>query len=164
MRALLKAIRITFFFVIFSPIFDILLSAKTHHKEYPMTNRTFINGEFCWNELITPHPEAAKPFYRDLFGWEFEEFPMLDQAPYTMIKKGETSIGGLMQTPTGQTIPPHWGNYINVENLEKTVDKAQALGGKILVNITSVGDFGRLAVIQDPTGANVSLWQPCKSD
>lgn len=137
-----------------------------------MSKKNAKHGEFCWNELITSNTKAAKTFYSALFGWEIEEHELkpehahaTGQNTYTIFKQGETQIGGLMQTPKGQEnhIPPHWGSYVNVDNLETTIEKAKSLGGKIACDITPVGDFGRLAVVQDPTGAYISLWESVKS-
>jgi predicted enzyme related to lactoylglutathione lyase len=50
-----------------------------------------------------------------------------------------------------------------VENLDKSVEKAKSLGATIKVPQTPVSDFGRFAVIIDPTGAYFALWQSLKS-
>src|SRR5262249_31475234 len=64
------------------------------------------------------------------------------------------------QAKTG--IPPYWGTYITVESADATADKAKTLGGKVLMEPFDVMDFGRMAVITDPQGANFCLWQPKK--
>ncbi|MBS0351631.1 MAG: VOC family protein, partial [Proteobacteria bacterium] len=50
-------------------------------------------GEFCWNELMTPDAHKAKEFYRSLFGWEFQS-KKVDNATYEMIKSGDKPGGG----------------------------------------------------------------------
>lgn len=125
-----------------------------------MSDNKSEHGEFCWSELITPDAKAAKTFYSALFGWEIEEHDM-GESTYTILKKGDTQVGGLMQTPKGKEnqIPPHWGNYVNVDNLEATLEHVKSLGGKVASDIAHAGNFGRFAVIQDPTGAYISLWE-----
>lgn len=120
-------------------------------------------GEFCWNELMTPNTKKAKEFYSALFGWKFEDMPMQDMT-YTLIKKGDKGVGGMMQTPKGQEnfIPPHWMSYVFVDDLEGAVKRAQSLGAKITVPIKVAGEFGRLAIIEDPTGAHIALWHTDK--
>lgn len=117
------------------------------------------HGEFCWNELVTPDPKKAKEFYSALLDWKFEDMPT-EGMTYTIIKKGDKGVGGLMQTPQGQEkfIPPHWMSYVYVDNLEEILKKAQNLGAKIILPIKVAGEFGRLAIIQDPTGAHIALW------
>lgn len=127
-----------------------------------MSNNTPKTGEFCWNELITQDTAAAKEFYGSLFGWEIHDIDMGD-VTYTMFKSGDKEIGGMLQTPQGQNIPPHWMSYINVEDLDAATEKATSLGATVMVPAKNVGDFGRFSVIVDPTGAHIALWQMLKS-
>jgi uncharacterized protein len=125
-----------------------------------------MQGEICWNELMTPDAAKAKKFYGELFGWKFEDSDMGNNKTYTMFKTGgDKHGGGMMQIPHEQkdNIPPHWMAYICCDDLEKTVEKAKTLGAKITMPKTLVGDFGAFAVIEDPTGAHIAFWQSLKS-
>lgn len=118
-------------------------------------------GEFCWSELSTTDVKAAKDFYGKVFGWEFEDHDMGDMK-YTMIKvKGKKACAGIWAIPKDmqKQIPPHWMSYILVENLEKSLAQATKLGAKIVRPASDAGDFGRFAIITDPTGAMIALWQ-----
>ena len=118
-----------------------------------------INNQFCWNELMTPNISQAKSFYRKVFGWEMKDIPIQD-ATYTIVKQGDQEIAGMMQTPAGQEhVPPHWMSYIMVDNIESTLSKAIDGGAETIVKITQIPDYGQFAVITDPTGAHVALWQ-----
>lgn len=123
-------------------------------------------GQFCWNELMTPDAKKAEEFYSSLLDWETEHHSMGD-TDYVMFKTGKDckGVGGMMQIPKGQEsqIPPHWMSYISVENLDDKVKKAQDLGATIKVPATLVGDFGRFAILVDPTGAHIALWQSLKT-
>jgi uncharacterized protein len=59
-----------------------------------------------------------------------------------------------------QGVPPHWMLYVSVENADRSVAKAAQAGGTVLAPAFDVMDVGRMAVLQDPTGAIFSLWQP----
>lgn len=118
-------------------------------------------GEFCWNELATTNVQAAKDFYGKVFGWKFSEHEMGDMT-YTMIKQGnDKEFAGIWAIPKDQEkqIPPHWMAYILVENLDASLEKARKNGAKIIRPATNAGDFGRLAILADPTGAHIALWQ-----
>lgn len=117
-------------------------------------------GEFCWNELATTNIKAAKSFYGEVFGWEFVDHPIGDMT-YTMVRMNNKEIAGIWAIPADQTqeIPPHWMSYILVDNVEKTLEKARQQGATIVKGSTQVGDFGRLAIMTDPTGASIALWQ-----
>lgn len=120
-------------------------------------------NEFCWTELATADVKGAKDFYGKTFGWTFSDHKMGDYT-YTMIKVNGKEYGGIWPIPKDQqkNIPPHWINYILVENLEKEVEKVKKNGAAIVKPITQAGDLGRFAILQDPTGAHIALWQPLK--
>ena len=55
--------------------------------------------------------------------------------------------------------PPHWNLYVNVANVDETVKKAEGLGARVFARPFDVMDAGRMAVLQDPTGAVFQVWQ-----
>lgn len=120
------------------------------------------HGVFCWVDLATTDPEAAKPFYRGLFGWEFHDMPVENAPPYSMAFKGDRQVAALFLMPDdmrAQGIPSHWQSYINVDDLGDAVQRWQQQGGKVLEPDCEIVEAGRMAVVQDPTGAIVHLWQ-----
>ena len=124
---------------------------------------TFAPGTFCWVELGTTDSEGAKKFYTDLFGWSFTDNPMGPDGVYTMLKQDGKDVGGLYQLTSDMTskgIPPNWMSYVAVTSADETAAKAKELGGTLLQDPFDVFTIGRMAVIQDPTGAVFSLWQP----
>jgi predicted enzyme related to lactoylglutathione lyase len=60
-------------------------------------------------------------------------------------------------------VPPHWNSYVTVKNVDESAKKAQALGGTVLAPPFDVMDAGRMAVLQDPTGAVFQIWEPKRS-
>ncbi len=120
-------------------------------------------GTFCWVELATSDGEAAKKFYTQLFDWTFNDNPMGPDMVYTMLKSDGKEVGALykmMPEMSNMGIPPHWMSYASTKNADDTAAKAKSLGGTVMKEPFDVMDFGRMAVIQDPTGAVFSLWQP----
>lgn len=119
-------------------------------------------GTFCWVELGTSNAEAAKSFYAQLFGWEYEDNPMGPDGVYSVLKLDGKDVGGLYQLNpdmVGQGIPPHWLNYVAVANVDETAEKAKSKGATLMNGPFDVGTFGRMAVVKDPTGAVFALWQ-----
>ena len=119
-------------------------------------------GTFCWFELGTTDGEAAKKFYTELFDWSFDDHPMGPAMVYTMLKQDGKDVGALYQMPaemTDQGIPPHWLSYASVTSADETAAKAKELGATLMKEPFDVMDVGRMAVIQDPTGAVFALWQ-----
>jgi predicted enzyme related to lactoylglutathione lyase len=111
------------------------------------------HGAFSWCELVTPDVAAAKEFYGPLFGWTLKEGP-IGTIPYTVIEAGGREIGGMAPPPPNQpTMPPTWGVYITVDDIEATVEQAKALGGQVLLPPISIEGTGKFTLIQDPQGA-----------
>ena len=107
---------------------------------------------------MTTDPVKAKAFYAALLGWTLEEAPM-GHTHYTLIKVGETPVGGIMGIPPGapEGMPPSWGVYVTVDDVDAAAKKAAELGGNVCVPPTDIAGVGRFCVIADPQGAVVSL-------
>ena len=121
-----------------------------------MADAMTTHGAFSWNELLTTDPGAAKEFYTQLFGWTTEEWPMGDYN-YLVVKVGGESRGGIMTIPeAAKGMPPSWGPYVTVDDVDATAAQAEKLGGKIRVPPTDIPSVGRFTVIADPQGAVIS--------
>lgn len=119
-------------------------------------------GNVAWMELATTDQPAAKRFYSALFGWEPNDFPMGPEEVYTMFMLRGRETGAAFTMPAQERaagMPPHWQIYVAVEDAEATVGRAEELGGKTVLGAFDVMTFGRMAVLQDPTGAFFSVWQ-----
>jgi predicted enzyme related to lactoylglutathione lyase len=114
------------------------------------------HGAFSWSELVTPDPDAARDFYTALFGWGSKQMQM-PGGTYTTFQVGDTSVAGMMKLPQGTDLAPAWGCYVTVEDVEATCKRAVELGGKVLMPVTELPAVGRMAVIQDPQGALISV-------
>jgi len=115
-------------------------------------------GTFSWLELATTDQAAAKKFYGDLLGWETVDYPMGPDGYYTMFKIDGKDTAGCFSIGD-QPMPPNWGLYVSVDSADDTAARAEQFGAKILKPPFDVFTFGRMAVIQDPTGAVFSVWQ-----
>ena len=119
-------------------------------------------GTFCWVELGTTDGEAAKKFYTQLFGWTSDDKPVGPGMVYTMLKLDGKDVGALYQMPsemTPQGIPSFWLSYASVASADESAAKAKELGATLMKEPFDVMTVGRMAVIQDPTGAVFALWQ-----
>ena len=120
-------------------------------------------GSFCWIELATTDQNAAKSFYEALFGWQANDMPMGPGDFYTMFQlQGRNAAAAYTVRPDQRSrgVPPHWMLYIAVESADSAAQRAADLGGQVLAAPFDVFDAGRMAVLQDPTGASFSVWQP----
>lgn len=113
------------------------------------------HGAFSWSELMTDDPEKAAAFYTQLFGWQVEAMDMGGMGTYRVLKVGDAAVGGIMGMPpdTPPGVPPHWGTYVTLDDIDRTVAQCTELGGKVLQPVMAIPNVGRMAVLQDPQGA-----------
>ena len=120
-------------------------------------------GVTCWVDTEQPDPEAATEFYGGLFGWEFEE-QMPADAPghYFAARLRGLDVAGIGSRPSGATWPPAWNTYIWVDSADEAAAAAKRAGGAVMVDPFDVLEAGRMAVIADPQGAAVNVWEARK--
>jgi predicted enzyme related to lactoylglutathione lyase len=122
---------------------------------------SYAQGTPNWVELITPDQQAAKTYYGDLFGWDYEVNPVDDQGNLYLISQLQGSriagIGGQLPELAGH--PAFWNVYLAVDDVDAVTALVAGAGGKDEAGPFDVVDAGRMAAIQDPTGARVNLWQ-----
>lgn len=116
-----------------------------------------VPGEPIWIELFTPDTDAATRFYGELFGWTArdggEEF-----GGYLTFERDGAQVAGCMKND-GQGINA-WNVYLESNNAADTVEMVRANGGQVLLEPMQVGDLGHMAMVTDPAGAPVGIWQP----
>lgn len=125
-------------------------------KRYP-------DGVFCWVDLATTDPQAAKAFYTGLFGWAFEDLPTDMGVPYTMFSidgKNVAALSAMNPDMQAQGVPPHWSSYIKHDDVDAVAERVTAAGGSLLFPPMDVMDSGRMTFAQDPSGAAFGVWQP----
>lgn len=114
-------------------------------------------GAFSWSELMTTDPAAAKVFYSKLFGWGTKDMQMTSGA-YTTCQVGDASVAGIMKIPAEAAgMPPMWGVYVTVADVDATIRQAESLGGTVVMPPMEVDGVGRMAVLRDPQGATLSV-------
>ena len=123
-------------------------------------------GTFSWPELATTDQKAGVAFYKALFGWDVNEQPIGPTEVYSMFQVRGKPVGAAStQQPQERQlgVPPHWNSYVTVANVDESAKKAESLGGKVFMPPFDVMDAGRMAVLQDPTGAVFEIWQANRS-
>ncbi len=116
-------------------------------------------GDVSWIELMTTDAAAAMTFYRDMFGWQpTEAMDMGPMGKYHMFGRHLGSLGGMMNKPAELAhVPPNWGLYFRVPDLEAAVERVKAGGGQILNGPMDVPGGDRIVNCLDPQGAAFSL-------
>jgi predicted enzyme related to lactoylglutathione lyase len=119
-------------------------------------------GTINWADLVSTDLDAATAFYTGLFGWEPEDMPMPGGGGvYRFFRLGgrdAAAAGTMPPEMAAQGIPSHWNVWV-AGDADQTVERATAAGGQVLMAPATLGPSGRLAMIADPGGAAVGVWQ-----
>ncbi len=119
-------------------------------------------GQYLWHELLTTDPDAGVGFYAKVLGWN--RFPYEGDPGYAMLGNAQGPVGGvrvLGKDPLADKAGPNWLTYVGVPDITVALAAVEAKGGRVLHSVTAVpGNGGRYAVISDPQGAVIGLYEP----
>jgi uncharacterized protein len=119
-------------------------------------------GQYLWHELLTTDPAAGSGFYSKVFGWNAR--PWEGDANYTMLAHANGPVGGARvvgKDPLADKVGRSWLTYVGVPDLAAAVAAVEAKGGRVIHPVTGLSaDGGRYAVITDPQGATIGLYEP----
>jgi len=120
-------------------------------------SQTPLVGKVIWNDLITDDLDAAREFYGSLFGWKFEHSSGKG-GRYMLARAGKVYVAGIVEVRGGKSATKlsRWLPYVSVANVDDSLAKASAAGARIAVAARNV-NFGRVAAIIDPEGAELGL-------
>ncbi len=69
-------------------------------------------------------------------------------------------VAGCMRNDGSAGTADVWSVYLAVADAAATIDAAVAQGGQVIVPPMQVMDLGTMAVLVDPGGSSIGLWQP----
>lgn len=116
-------------------------------------------GTFVWTEIASNDADKCTAFYNAVFGWKFKSGDDtktgVDYREFTT--GGDNPVGGLYQINPAwfgdNPPPPHFMTYVAVDDVDANAKLAVDLGGTIIHGPMDIPNVGRMAKIQDPTGA-----------
>jgi uncharacterized protein len=126
------------------------------------TPDTTVAGGPVWVDLMTTDADATQAFYGALLGWTAEAGSPEFGGYFNFVRAGELIAGG-MPFVSGMpevVVPNHWSVYLRTADAEKTVAAVVEHGGQVIAPAMPVGDLGVMAVVTDPGGATIGMWQP----
>src|ERR1700693_747857 len=115
------------------------------------TTTTRVNRQ-VWIDLASADAAAARDFYAKLFGWQVEVNPEPQSGAYAIASLGGEQVAGIGPTQSPEQ-PTVWSIYIGTDDVEGTAEKVKVAGGTVMAPPFDVGEQGRMAVFQDPSGA-----------
>lgn len=115
-------------------------------------------GRPAWVDLASSDPAGSRDFYGKLLGWQVEVNPDPQYGGYAIAKAAGKDVAGIGPKMMPEA-PTAWSLYIGSDDVDALAQKVQSAGGKVIAQPMDVGDQGRMAVFQDPSGAFISAWQ-----
>jgi predicted enzyme related to lactoylglutathione lyase len=122
-------------------------------------------GTVIWFEIWVSDMERAKAFYSGLFGWRFA--PLAEYDPdgnYQEIRAGDAAgVNGALVHQSDRPDRTARGTivYVHVPDLDEAVEKAVALGGRLVQKQTPIGTgMGSFVLVADTEGNELGLWIP----
>jgi len=115
----------------------------------------------CWTDLQAGDVAAAKDFYRQLFGWAYDDRPTPSGESYALAMVDSDVVAAIapkspMQPPDA---PAVWSSYLAVDGVDVAVAAANVHGGRVLAPAVDIPGCGRMAFVADPAGIPIGLWQ-----
>lgn len=116
-------------------------------------------GAVNWFDLTVQNADVLKNFYKEVVGWNEESFSMGEYNDFLMKDVNGNAIAGICNAKGGnKDLPPFWLIYINVKNLDDSLDSCKRLNGKQVSEIRNY-DEGRYCIIEDCAGAFAALYE-----
>jgi uncharacterized protein len=116
-------------------------------------------GVPCWMDLLTSDTGRAREFYGRIFGWTAGEASP-EFGGYFMFFTDGAPVAGCMPAMPGMDVADVWGTYLTAPGAEATLAAAAEHGATVRVPAMPVADLGTQAVLDDPGGARIGIWQP----
>jgi hypothetical protein len=123
-------------------------------------NRPVIGGIVHFDLTVDDAP-GVRDFYTAVVGWDVDAMPMEGYDDY-ILKSPTTGdpMGGVChRRGENSDLPQQWLMYVNVADLDASVARVRALGGKVLHETKHHEESAGYAVIEDPAGAVIALMQ-----
>ena len=117
-------------------------------------------GAWIWRSLLTSDAAADTAFYQALFGFKSFGLPSTGNQQHILLASGDYARATANTLPAARPgMHPHWLNFVRVTDASQAAAKAVALGGKVLMAAHPDRHGGMVAVVADPQGAPVGLFE-----
>lgn len=111
----------------------------------------------AWIDITASDAERSRDFYRDLLDWEID---VDESVNYGLVRPtSERLPGGIGQTSDESPHPRGVVVYFAVDDLDQALERAESLGAALLVPAWELPGLGKMAVVGDPDGNRIGLWQ-----
>ena len=117
-------------------------------------------GAVTWIDLTIPDATRIRDFYKNVVGWKTMDVGMGDYNDYCMISPEDNVVrtGVCHAQGVNAGIPSAWIMYVNVANLDESIEQVKKGGGEVVTGPRKMGEKARYCIIRDPAGAYCGLF------
>ncbi len=118
-------------------------------------------GAVNWMDITIPDADGLRDFYANVIGWKIFEIDMGEYKDYCMISPSDDVVrsGICHLRGVNEGLPPVWLPYVNVADLDASIEAVRKGGGEIVNGPRKMGETSRYCTIKDPEGAYIALFQ-----
>ncbi|WDZ83581.1 VOC family protein [Micromonospora cathayae] len=118
-------------------------------------------GRPCWYEYMTVTPAEVDRFHHDTLGLRADPPPGAPDDSYVLLSAAGRPVAGrlTLPAPLAELLPTGWMVYFAVADPDRAAERADRLGGRLLVPPRDV-PTGRVAALADPAGAVFTVIRP----
>ena len=122
-------------------------------------------GSIAWTDVTVADAPALRDFYAAVVGWVARDVDMGAYSDFNMHVPGdEAPVAGICHARgPNAALPSSWLIYILVPDVAESVRVCEERGGSVIDGPRQLGTMGRFAVIRDPAGGVVALFEPAVS-
>mgnify|MGYP001599232713 FL=1 len=113
------------------------------------------HGDITHIDIPVSDMGKATAFYSGLFGWNIAEMPGFEGYPMWQAPNN-ISGGGLAPRGDGFEQPR---SYVEVDSIDETIAAAEAAGGSVAMAKAPITETSAWAVIVDPDGNHIGLFE-----
>lgn len=109
-----------------------------------------------WFDVTAKDAKRSREFYARIFGWQFN---VIEGLNYALTETADSVPGGIGQAGDHTPHPPGVVAYFPVEDLDATLAAVAGCQAECLVQPWELPGYGRMAVVADPDGNRIGLWE-----
>ncbi|CAN5627249.1 hypothetical protein BH11ACT6_BH11ACT6_47390 [soil metagenome] len=114
----------------------------------------------AWMDVISNDIERSLGCYANLFGWTSERVLLEAGGEYRVVRAGDVIVAGAEQVAAERDLEATWTLMIEADDARPLIDSAVAAGAVESSVLAPLADLGSLAMLRDPWGATLGVWQP----
>jgi len=114
----------------------------------------------AWMDVISTDIDRTLDYYAAMFGWTNEQLPLDHGEGYRVVRSGSVIVAGAEQVAPERELEPVWTLMIENDDARPLIDAAVAAGATETFELAPMLDLGRIAMVRDPWGATLGVWEP----